>query len=72
MKALFAVWGEIKVSDLNRILKPHGVKLVTKGSKAWGKQVNVTAHPVGVAAKRVRVLADPDTLPAGPSIGKPQ
>ena len=55
MKALFCVWSEVRLSDLNRILKPHSVKLVAKGSKAWGKQVNVTAHAV-VPTKRVRAV----------------
>lgn len=59
MKALFGLWGEMKVSDINRILKPHGVKLVAKGSKAWGKQVTVTAHATGLVVKRVRTPKPP-------------
>ncbi len=66
MKALFGLWGELKVSDINRILKPHGVKLVAKGSKAWGKQVTVTAHATGLVVKRVRAPKAPaEQYPAG-------
>ena len=63
LKALFGLWQEMKVADINRILKPHGVKLVVKGSKAWGKQVTVTAHPTGIAVKRVRVPKLPTVAP---------
>lgn len=52
MKALFGTWSDFKVSDLNRLLKPHGVRLVLKRSKDWGKNVSVTAHPVAVRKPR--------------------
>lgn len=55
-KALFGLWSEMKVPDINRILKPHGVRLVMKRSKDWGKNVSVTAHPVE-QVKRVRAAA---------------
>lgn len=65
MKALFGIWGEMKPADINRILKPHGVRLVVKKSKEWGKQVNVTAHAVGVPAKRSRAPKAPAEYPTG-------
>jgi len=54
MKALYGLWADVKVADLNRILKPHGVRLVMKKSKEWGKNVNVTAHALGAPKKRSR------------------
>ncbi len=57
-KALFGLWSEMKVPDINRILKPHGVRLVMKRSKVWGKQVSVTAHPTETV-KRVRATPTP-------------
>lgn len=57
-KALFGLWSEMKVPDINRILKPHGVRLVMKRSKVWGKQVSVTAHPAEVV-KRARAPREP-------------
>jgi hypothetical protein len=45
-KALFGEWATLKPADVNRILKPHGVRLVVKGSKAWGAKVNVTAQRI--------------------------
>ena len=58
IKALFGLWSEMRVPDINRILKPHGVRLVMKRSKVWGKQVSVTAHPVEVV-KRTRAPKEP-------------
>jgi hypothetical protein len=66
VKALFGVISEFGVADFNRLLKPHGVRLVVKKSKDWGKNVSVTAHPVGAAAKRSRA-AKPST--ASPNAG---
>lgn len=51
-KALFGLWSDMKVPDLNRLLKPHGVRLVLKKSKDWGLQVSVTAHPIEAPAQR--------------------
>lgn len=51
MKAWYGEWKDVKVVDLNRILKAHGVRIVVKKSKEWGKNCTVTAHPV-VASKR--------------------
>ena len=48
------MWQDMKVADLNRVLKPLGVRLVVKKSKDWGKRVTVTAHPIGTPAKRSR------------------
>jgi len=80
VKALFGQWAEMKASDLNRILKPHGVKLVVKKSKEWGTQVNVTAHKVVVPVRRARAVkaADGGLLASGAGVvlgadpGKPQ
>ena len=44
MKALFGLWQDIKVSQINRLLKPFNVRLVMKKSRDWGAQVSVTAH----------------------------
>lgn len=46
MKAVFAVWNDIKVSQLNRLLRPYNVRLVVKSSRDWGDRVTVTAHGV--------------------------
>lgn len=54
MKAWFGLLQDVKVVDLNRLLKSHGVRLVVKKSKDWGKNVSVTAHAVGTPAKRSR------------------
>lgn len=51
-RCLFARWADLKGPDLNRILKPYGVRLVVKSSRQWGEQVAVTAHPL---VKRVAV-----------------
>ena len=59
MKALFGLWAEFGVKDLNRVLKPHGVRLVLKKSKEWGKQVNVTAHPITARKPRAVVVVPP-------------
>ena len=59
MKALFGLWAEFGVKDLNRVLKPHGVRLVLKKSKEWGKNVSVTAHPVSTRKPRAVVAAVP-------------
>lgn len=69
MKALFGLWPEIKPADINRILKPHGVRLVVKKSKEWGKQVTVTAHPIAGPVKRARTVKPevlPQAAPPGP------
>jgi hypothetical protein len=56
VKAWYGELKDVKVVDLNRILKQHGVRLVVKKAKEWGKNVTVTAHPV-VARKRVTAPA---------------
>lgn len=50
MKAVTGVWSAIGVQDLNRILKPHGVRLVKTTKKAWGEAVSITAHKIEPAA----------------------
>lgn len=45
-RAVFGLWSDVRISDLNRLLKPYGVRLVLKSSRDWGDQVSVTAHPV--------------------------
>lgn len=45
-KAVFGIWADLKVSQLNRLLRPFNVRLVVKGSKAWGDQVNVVAQAI--------------------------
>ena len=66
MKALFGLWPEMKPADINRILKPHGVRLVVKKSKEWGKQVTVTAHPVAVRARKPKPVAPADPAYTAP------
>ena len=51
MKAVTGVWSAIGVQDLNRILKPHGVRLVKTTKKAWGEAVSITAHRIEAGAK---------------------
>lgn len=64
MKAWFGLPQDVKVVDLNRLLKSHGVRLVVKKSKDWGKNVSVTAHATGVVVKRARTPKAPqDGLP---------
>ena len=60
MKAWFGLLQDMKVVDINRVLKPHGVRLVVKKSKDWGKNVSVTAHAT-VAQKRTRKPAHTPT-----------
>lgn len=55
-KSVFGLWSEIRAADLNRLLKPYGVRLVVKSSRNWGDQVHVTAQPIGPAQ---------DTFPSG-------
>ena len=43
-KAVFGLCSGIKVSQLNRLLRPFNVRLVVKSSKEWGSQVAVTAQ----------------------------
>ena len=47
-KAVFGLWSDIKVSQLNRILRPFNVRLVLKTSKEWGDSVHITAQPIEV------------------------
>lgn len=42
-KSILAPWGQITAAELNRLLKPHNVRLVVTHSKKWGEQVNVAA-----------------------------
>jgi len=58
VKAWYGELKDVKIADLNRILKAHGVRLVVKRAKEWGKNVTITAHPV-VARKRVVVPVAP-------------
>lgn len=55
MKAWYGEWKDVKVTDLNRLLKAHGVRIVVKKSKEWGKNCTVTAHPV-VVRKRLAAI----------------
>lgn len=59
MKAVTGVWSAIGVSDLNRILKPHGVRLIKTTKKAWGEAVSITAHPIEAP---VVISGDPGAL----------
>lgn len=45
-KSLFGLWSDMKVSDINRLLRPHGVRLVAKGSKEYGDAVVITAQAI--------------------------
>lgn len=63
MKAWYGEWKDVKVVDLNRILKAHGVRLVVKKSKEWGKNCTVTAH--GVLVRKRAAKEDADRMAAG-------
>ena len=43
-KILKGEWANMKPADLNRLLRPLGVRLLVKHSKNWGKEVAVTAE----------------------------
>lgn len=45
-KVVVGEWGSFKYSQLNRVLKPLGVRLVVTRSKKLGKQVAVTAQVI--------------------------
>ena len=66
-KALFGVWADLKPADVNRILKPHGVRLVVKGSKAWGRSVNVTAQRLPLPDDVVVLVAPTGSTDGGQS-----
>lgn len=68
-KALFGVWGEIKASEINRLLKAHGVRLVVKGSKLWGNKVNVTAQRLPQPTDVVVLKQDGGQPVGGPDAG---
>ena len=61
MKALFGLWSSFKVAQINRLLRPHNVRLVLKKSKDWGQQVSLTAHLI----KGPVVVADYASVLAG-------
>lgn len=44
MKAVYGLWADIQIGQLNKLLKPFGCRLVKKTSKDWGQAVSVTAH----------------------------
>lgn len=45
-KSVFDLWANIKISHLNRLLRPMNVRLVEKKSKAWGDKVVITAEKI--------------------------
>lgn len=53
MKAIFGVGADIKVSQLNRLLRPWNVRLVAKGSRQWGDALTITAQAIEVPAAPV-------------------
>ena len=67
-KALHAPWPDIKPAEINRILKPHGVRLVVKKSKEWGKNVTVTVQAI-VVRKRSQQPAVPPVAGTGAAGG---
>lgn len=49
MKAVFGLWSEIEIGQLNRLLKPFGCKLDKTTSKKWAPgQVSITATGTGL------------------------
>lgn len=42
MNAIHAVWSEVRVPQLNRLLKNFGVRLVQTRSKKWGEKSTIT------------------------------
>lgn len=63
-KAVYGKWADIKIGDVNRLLKPFGARLVAKRSKEWAGNMVITAHPVGSA----RVRAPKPAAPAAPVV----
>lgn len=62
------------MADINRILKPHGVRLVLKKSKEWGESCNVTVQeaPVVVRSRApaaVKTKTQPDPVPSPVKVG---
>jgi len=57
-KAVFDLWCNIRIGELNRLLKPYGVRLVLKSSREWGDQVNVTAHPIDGTVPSPEAMAE--------------
>ena len=57
MKAVFGLWSEIKVHQINRVLRPFNVRLIIKRSRDWGDAISITAHPI-MDAVRAAQLAD--------------
>jgi hypothetical protein len=45
-KSLFGLWADMRVADINRLLRPHNVRLVAKSSKEWGDRVVITAQAI--------------------------
>ena len=45
-KILKGEWGKLKAAEINRLLKPFGVRLLVKHSKNWGAEVAVTAERI--------------------------
>ena len=62
MKSIFALWSDVKISQLNRLLRPFNCRLVSKGSKNWGDKVVITAEMIPNAAA--------DLIPPGPGSGR--
>lgn len=42
MNAIHAVWSEVRVPQLNRLLKNFGVRLIQTRSKKWGDKSTIT------------------------------
>ena len=67
-KSVFDLWANIRISHLNRLLRPFNIRLVEKKSKAWGDKVVITAE--AIPAVDVKPAALPMHPPSGP--GEPQ
>ena len=70
MKSLFSLWVDVKVSHLNRLLRPFNVRLIEKRSKEWGDKVVITAQAIPDATADLIPPGGAMHPPSGP--GEPQ
>lgn len=57
MKAVYGLWANIQIGQLNKLLKPFGCRLVKKTSKDWGNAVSITAHALEAVAPKAPLTA---------------
>lgn len=57
MKAVYGLWANIQIGQLNKLLKPFGCRLVKKTSKDWGNAVSITAHALEAVVPKTPLTA---------------